>query len=605
MASRFLSSAFLSSALAVALVFASLPASAAESASPPTVWLRPVDGRVVEPFGAPANPYGPGHRGVDFAAPPGTPVRAANAGVVSFAGHVANTLHVVVAHDGDLRTSYSFLASAAVSTGQAVARGEIVGTTGGVGADHDGTVLHLGLRIGDRYIDPLQLFAPADLTKLVRLVPADEPHEQPWTTAAEGSELQASLRLPIAGNAPDSGIPTGDDGGCGDGVPLVGGVISSACAVAEWIGDRGGEALDAGLDFIDAVTDVADDVLDRIRGPLHETLGVLRALPEELARALARTPPATIVLDLVEMGRRFYDTVTAECDDDAPAADGTGGSGHRVMVVAGIDSSGAAWDRPTVGLDVKSLGYYREEAEIRYFSYAADGGAYERADTYGDLALAAARLLEQLRAMQREQPGREVDLVGHSQGGVVIDVFLSRYYDSTDPTLPPLGNVVTLSSPHEGAPLATTGATIRGNELGRVVLDDLIGDRLPGIPPPDSVAIRQLSETSATIEDLFPRGLPEHIDFVTIGATGDVVVPATNISVEGATETAVTVESGNPFGAHSAIVTDPGALRAVRSALEGRAPPCVSLETALRGAVIPVLISRVETNAAGVVHFRR
>ena len=74
-------------------------------------WLRPVDGAVVHPFEEPASVYGPGHRGADLAASPGTPVRAANDGVVSFAGSVAGTLHVTVAHAGGLRTSYSFLAS--------------------------------------------------------------------------------------------------------------------------------------------------------------------------------------------------------------------------------------------------------------------------------------------------------------------------------------------------------------------------------------------------------------------------------------------------------------------------------------------------------------
>ena len=62
-------------------------------------------------------------------------------------------------------------------------------------------------------------------------------------------------------------------------------------------------------------------------------------------------------------------------------------------------------------------------------------------------------------------------------------------------------------------------------------------------------------------------------------------------SVAGATETAVAVDS---FNEHSAIVRAPDALRVVRAALEGRAPPCVGLWTALRSAVAPVVISRAE-----------
>ena len=76
---------------------------------------------------------------------------------------------------------------------------------------------------------------------------------------------------------------------------------------------------------------------------------------------------------------------------------------------------------------------------------------------------------------------------------------------------------------------------------------------------------------------------------MSIGATEDYVVPATNVSLEGATETTVAV---NAVSEHKAIVDNPNALRAVRAALEGRAPPCVGLLTALRGAVVPVVITR-------------
>src|SRR6476469_1123408 len=132
----------------IAVVVTARPAHAADPDESSAVgWLLPVDGAVVHPFEEPASVYGPGHRGADLAVAPGTPVRVANDGVVSFAGSVAGTLHVTVAHAGGLRTSYSFLSEVSVRAGQSVARGDVVGVSGGAttdaDGDHDGAVLHL------------------------------------------------------------------------------------------------------------------------------------------------------------------------------------------------------------------------------------------------------------------------------------------------------------------------------------------------------------------------------------------------------------------------------------------------------------------------------
>ena len=137
-------------------------------------WIPPVPGKIVRPFSQPITIYAAGHRGVDFAADAGTPVRAANSGVVSFSGDVAGAQHAVIAHGNGIRTSYSFLATNNVVTGQSIRRGQVVGTTGGTGGDHTGSVFHFGVRIGDRYVDPMLLFAPPDLTEMVRLVPLVE-----------------------------------------------------------------------------------------------------------------------------------------------------------------------------------------------------------------------------------------------------------------------------------------------------------------------------------------------------------------------------------------------------------------------------------------------
>lgn len=551
-------------------------------------WLRPVAGAVVHPFEEPASVYGAGHRGADLAAASGTPVLAANDGVVSFAGRVAGTLHVTVAHAGGLRTSYSFLSAVSVHTGDTVARGDVLGSTGGVGPDHDGAALHLGLRVGDRYVDPMQLFRPDDLTRLVHLVPADAPDETPWSPARERHDLQSSLRLPVP-RGPSGGDAYTDSDDCDTDLPFIGDAVDAVCDVGSWLGDHAIDAADAGVDFLDATTDLAADALDDLRSSTHSVIGAMQSLAATAASALAHTPAGQVALDLVAIGRRFADAVTAECSD-APPADGTGGSAHRVMVVAGINSSGAAWDRgPTVDLDVAALGYHADEGEVRYYSYAGDGGRYTKDDTHRPIEESAALLAVQLREMQREQPGREVDLIAHSQGGVVVDVFLARFYHAGDRSFPPLGNVVTLSSPHEGAPLATVGQQVGASPLGKAALDTL--EDIAPLPPPSSAAVRDLVEGSSVIREVQDRGVPEHFDYTTIGATEDLVVPATNISLPGATETVAAVNDANE---HSAIVRAPDALKAVRSALEGRPPPCVGLLTALRTAVSPVLISRFE-----------
>ena len=136
--------------------------------SPAPVWIPPLPGDlvVVRPFEAPAHRYGPGHRGVDLAAVPGDPVLAAGDGVVVFAGMVAGRPVVSVDHADGLRTTYEPV-DPSVGAGQAVSRGQPIGT---LAAGHAGcpvACLHWGLRRGEDYLDPLSLLRPPR----VRLLP--------------------------------------------------------------------------------------------------------------------------------------------------------------------------------------------------------------------------------------------------------------------------------------------------------------------------------------------------------------------------------------------------------------------------------------------------
>jgi murein DD-endopeptidase MepM/ murein hydrolase activator NlpD len=181
--------------LGVAFVAWCLVPAGAAGAFPGGPWSRPVDGPVVRGYEPPATRFGPGHLGVDFGVPPGTPVRAAGDGVVVFAGRVGAGLHVVVLHAGDVRTTDSFLASMTVVRGEHVARGAIVGTSGGTGPQHAADVLHFGVRVGDEYVDPMLLFAPLDLGAIVHLA---EPHGGAFAVTAataEATVLAAEIRV--------------------------------------------------------------------------------------------------------------------------------------------------------------------------------------------------------------------------------------------------------------------------------------------------------------------------------------------------------------------------------------------------------------------------
>lgn len=115
-----------------------------------SAWVRPVDAPITDNWRAPANKYGAGNRGVDFATTADTPVKVAGDGVVTFAGQVGGTLYVVVSHEGGLRTTYGNLSSIAIGVNDRVNAGDAVGNA----SEH----LHFGVRSGDEYIDPNSLY---------------------------------------------------------------------------------------------------------------------------------------------------------------------------------------------------------------------------------------------------------------------------------------------------------------------------------------------------------------------------------------------------------------------------------------------------------------
>lgn len=91
--------------------------------------------RIVKEFNPPPKPWLAGHRGVDLAASPGTPLFAPADGVISFAGHVAGKSVVSIRH-GELTSTFE-PAVTKFTVGVAVKQGQQFGHVEG-GSDHCG-----------------------------------------------------------------------------------------------------------------------------------------------------------------------------------------------------------------------------------------------------------------------------------------------------------------------------------------------------------------------------------------------------------------------------------------------------------------------------------
>jgi len=129
----------------------SVPAVVAPSGSGVLGW--PVSGPVTSGFGV---RWGRMHEGIDIAVGEGTPVRAAAAGTVIYAGWMSGYGNLVaVDHGNGLSTAYAHNSSLAVSVGQSVAAGEIVSYSGNTG-NSTGPHVHFEVRVDGSAVDPLR-----------------------------------------------------------------------------------------------------------------------------------------------------------------------------------------------------------------------------------------------------------------------------------------------------------------------------------------------------------------------------------------------------------------------------------------------------------------
>ena len=449
--------------LIVSLVLMSLAAPAYAEVG--IVLSPPLDAAISESFVAPETDYGAGHRGIDYAVPAGTRVRAAGPGTVTFAGTVAGVGAITIDHGSGIETTYTGVISVEVRVGQEVSEGNFIASSGIV---HGAPGVHFGVRSSGSYVDPASLLRTVDVADAIHLAPAE------WMPAD---------------------------------LPVLGGSLAEPTSV-----------------------------------------GTSRreCAPVQSLSAPQRPPNDNIVVAVAGITSKTKGGVSADIYEHGP----------------------------------ELLGY--DERDSYRFSYAGTDGPrfhrpYPRQDTYIDIRTAAARLRGLLSRIAQEHPGRHVDLIAHSQGGIVARTYLTQAA-RRGAGLPHVEHLVTFASPHRGAPGASQVAPLRdGTATGRHVLDAAQRMSAAGHPVPDptSAAVRQLAPGSELIESLADQDFTYGTRVLALAIPNDPVVPADHALVEGE-QGRIVPWTGAGLGGHSAIVTSPIAHGMAYSFLSDRAPTCTT-----------------------------
>lgn len=95
------------------------------------------------------------HKGIDLAAPTGTPIYATADGLVARADRFSSYgLYVEIEHGADLETRYAHMSRIAVAAGERVRKGDIIGYVGSTGRS-TGPHLHYEVRVAGEAVNPI------------------------------------------------------------------------------------------------------------------------------------------------------------------------------------------------------------------------------------------------------------------------------------------------------------------------------------------------------------------------------------------------------------------------------------------------------------------
>ena len=247
------------------------------------------------------------------------------------------------------------------------------------------------------------------------------------------------------------------------------------------------------------------------------------------------------------------------------------------VLVAGINSATRGGVAPELyALGPRLLGY--PESRLYRFSYAGPAGPdlhrpYAVGDTWGGLGLAAARLRELLERIGRRHPDEGVDLIAHSQGGIVARILLQNLW-AWEHDVPHIEHLVTLSTPHAGAPLSGEIAQLDdATGTGGWFVDALAAwsRRGGGVPDPRSSAVAQLAPGSGLLERLASEDIVYGTRALALTMPNDVIVPSDRARLPYEVNRVVRPEG---WDGHAGSVRSLPARALVRSFLSGDPMSC-------------------------------
>ena len=116
--------------------------------------IKPISGTITSKYGAKSSRRSGAHTGLDIAAPKGTPIKAAAAGTVTFAGTKGSYgKMVIISHADGVETYYAHCSTLKVSAGAKVSQGQVIAEVGSTG-NSTGNHLHLEIRKNGTILNP-------------------------------------------------------------------------------------------------------------------------------------------------------------------------------------------------------------------------------------------------------------------------------------------------------------------------------------------------------------------------------------------------------------------------------------------------------------------